>query len=72
MSNLIITEKELAELTTYKRPSFQARILREWGIPHVIGRDGRPRVLREHLKIIATSPAARRHAEPNLRGLARR
>ncbi len=71
MSNLIITEKELIELTAYKRPSFQARILREWGIPHIIGRDGRPRVLREHLKIIAGSSAARREAEPNLEGLAR-
>ena len=71
MSNLIITERELVEMTAYKRPSFQARILKEWGIPFVIGRDGRPRGLREHLKIIASSPAARRHAEPNLEGLAR-
>lgn len=71
MSNLIITERELIEMTAYKRPSFQARILREWGIPFVIGRDGRPRVLREHLKVLAGA-VARREAAPNLEGLARR
>ena len=73
MSQLIITDRELIELTLYKRPTCQARILREWGIPHVIGRDGRPRVLREHLKVLAGAGAVvRRETEPNFDGLARR
>ena len=72
MSNLIITEKELVELTLYKRPTCQARLLREWGIPFVIGRDGRPRVLREHLKVLAGAGAvATREASPRIEGLAR-
>ena len=72
MSNLIMTERELIELTAYKQAKGQVRMLREWGIPFVVGRDGRPRVLREHLKIVAGGGAARREAEPNLEGLARR
>ena len=69
----LLTSRELYDLTLYKRPGCQARILREWGIPHVLGRDGRPRVLREHLKVVAGAAAvARREVEPRLGGLARR
>ena len=71
MSILIMTERELIELTDYKQAKCQARILLEWGIPFVIGRDGRPRVLRGHLKIVAGGSAAQREVGPNLEGLAR-
>ena len=71
MLDLLLTDRELYDLTLFKQGGKQARVLRDWGIPFVMGRDGRPRVLREHLKIIATSPAAKRHAEPNLQGLSR-
>ena len=72
MIELLLTDRELYDLTLYKQAKSQVRMLREWGIPFVVGRDGRPRVLREHLKIVAGGGAARREAEPNLEGLARR
>ena len=68
----VLNDAELYDLTLFKQGGKQARVLRDWGIPFVMGRDGHPRVLREHLKIIARSPAAKRHvAEPRLEGLAR-
>lgn len=73
MSSFVITEQEMVEITDYVRPSYQIRVLREWGIPFVVGRNGHPRVFREHLKTISgTAGVARREAEPNLEGLARR
>ncbi len=72
MFDLLLTNRELYDLTLYKQAKSQVRVLREWGIPFVVGRDGRPRVLREHLKIIVGGSNSRREAEPNLEGLARR
>ena len=72
MVDLLLTDRELYDLTLYKQAPSQARVLREWGIPFVVGRDGRIRVIREHLKIIAAGSAVRRAPEPNLEGLARR
>jgi hypothetical protein len=73
MTDLLLTRRELYDLTLYKQAKSQVRTLRDWGIPFVIGRDGRPRVLREHLKVLAGAGAvARREAEPNLEGLTRR
>ena len=72
MQDLVLSPGEVRDLTGYKHHKCQARILREWGIPFVIGRDGGPRVLRGHLRRIAGSPVVQREAEPNLKGLARR
>ncbi len=70
--SFVLTDQEMVEITDYVRPSFQIRILREWGIPFVVGRDGHPKVLREHLKAISGARAtARREAEPRLEGLGR-
>ena len=73
MQNLVLTKRELYDLTLYKHFKCQVRVLREWGIPFVVGRDGGPRVLREHLKVLAGAGAVvRRETEPNFDGLARR
>ncbi len=72
MSNFVLTDQEMREITDYVRPSFQIRILKEWGIPFIVGRDGHPKVLREHLKTISGARTnARREPGPNLEGLAR-
>ena len=73
MIELLLTEREKYDLTLYKQARKQAEILTQWGIPYVIGRDGRLRVLREHLKVVHTGMRARNvEVEPNLDGLARR
>ncbi len=76
MSNLILTERELNEITLKKQTKKQAEILDGLGIPYVLGKDGRLRVLRQDA---GAPPNARygrvrgqREAEPNLKGLARR
>ena len=74
MLDLLLTDRELYDLTSYKQAKKQAEILTEWGIAHVRGRDGRLRVLREHLKVAPGGERTRtaRAASPNLEGLARR
>ncbi len=73
MSDLVLEDEEVIEIAGgYVRPSYQARILREFGIPHVRGRDGKLIVLREDAKASRRAGTARREAEPNLEGLARR
>ena len=69
----VLTPSENKTLTGATHHKAQIRILRSWGIPFGIGLDGSPRVLREHLKVVAGAAAvARREAQPNLKGLARR
>ncbi len=43
-----LTEREIARLTRRKRPTAQAEVLREAGIPYVVV-DGRPIVLKDSL-----------------------
>jgi hypothetical protein len=45
---MLLTEKELERLTRRKRPSAQAQVLREAGIPYWMV-DGRPVVLKDSL-----------------------
>jgi hypothetical protein len=47
---MLLTAAELAELTGLKRPSAQARWLAQAGLRHVLGADGRPRVLRAEVE----------------------
>ena len=76
MSMLILSAREIAEITLNKQAKKQAEILDALGIPYALGKDGLLRVLRQD----ATAPPdarygrirARREAEPNLHGLARR
>jgi hypothetical protein len=44
-----LTEKQLERFTGRKRPTAQARVLREAGIPHHLVA-GRPMVLKENIK----------------------
>lgn len=48
MSELWLTERQVARLTRKKRPSAQAQVLREAGIPFVMI-DGRPVVMESAL-----------------------
>jgi len=45
---MLLTDKELERLTRRKRPSAQAQVLREAGIPYWMV-DGRPVVLKDSL-----------------------
>ena len=47
---MFLSPAELAELTGLKRPSAQARWLAQAGLRHVLGADGRPRVLRAEVE----------------------
>lgn len=49
---MLLTKKELEELTCYKRYSKQMGWLRNNGIRYLIGADGTPRVLKEHIEEI--------------------
>lgn len=42
--NDLLTDDELYDLTGYRQPDAQARVLREHGLRPVIRKDGRPRV----------------------------
>ena len=47
---LLLSDDEVRELTGYRKPSCQARWLKQHGIPHFIAADGYPRVVRAHLE----------------------
>lgn len=49
MSDLVLSEQEIEELTHYRRPAEQLRKLKELGIPANRLRDNTVRVLRMHL-----------------------
>lgn len=44
--SMLLTGEEVADLTGYSQPSAQVRWLMENGIPHMLGGDGKPKVLR--------------------------
>lgn len=60
MSDLILSEAEIIELTHYRRPAEQLRQLLLLGIPAMRLRDNTVRVLRMHLIHPATVPTAPR------------
>ena len=47
---MLLTRKELRDLTGYERPSRQIRWLRQYGIRFFEAADGYPRVLRSDLE----------------------
>ena len=63
---MFLTATELTELTGLKRPSAQARWLAQAGLRHVLGADGRPKVLRAEVERHMLSGPVRQ-AEPRLR-----
>lgn len=61
-----LTELELYELTRYRRPAAQMRVLKELGVPAQLLRDGTVRVLRMHLMQPATPGFAKPASRPKL------
>ena len=59
---MLLTRKELHDLTGYERPSRQIRWLRQYGIRFFEGADGYPRVLRSDLE----NKEKKRTTTPNL------
>ncbi|MEQ6971293.1 DUF4224 domain-containing protein [Pectobacterium polaris] len=59
MSNDLLTDGELVELTGYKYPSKQCEALRRSGISFILRKDGRPRVTWAHVNAVlnGTPPA---------------
>lgn len=47
--SLTLTRDEVVELTGYRRPTEQIAWMRTNGVPHFVGADGRPRVIRAAL-----------------------
>ena len=67
---MFLTAAELAELTGLKRGSAQARWLAQAGLRHVLGADGRPRVLRAEVeRLLSNGPPPRRYPELRLGAL---
>lgn len=60
MSDLILSEEEIIELTRYRRAAEQLRQLQLLGIPATRLRDNTVRVLRMHLIHPAVAPVAPR------------
>jgi hypothetical protein len=59
---MLLTRRELYELTGYERPSAQIRWLRQYGIRFFEAADGYPRVLRTDLE----NKEKQRTTSPNL------
>jgi hypothetical protein len=57
MSDLMLSEMEIYELTHYRRAKEQLRMLKEMGVPATRLRDNTVRVLRMHLVHPAAMPA---------------
>lgn len=66
MSDLL-TDVELEELTGYRQPDAQVRVLRGHGLRPVIRKDGRPRVTWEALAraMVTTQTEAQNDGTPN-------
>ncbi len=62
---MLLTREELRELTGRRTAAAQIRWLREQRIPHLIGADGRPKVLRSTL--LAMLGGIGHTAEPRLK-----
>lgn len=58
MSDLMLSETEIYELTHYRRPKEQLRKLKEMGVPATRLHDNTVRVLRMHLVHPAAMPSA--------------
>ncbi|MDE2103249.1 MAG: DUF4224 domain-containing protein [Patescibacteria group bacterium] len=46
----MLTPDEMIALSGYRKPSCQIEWLKQHGIPHYVGADGYPRVVRAHLE----------------------
>lgn len=57
--SLLLCPAEVAELTGYKRPGDQIRWLDRERIPHRVGADGRPKVIRAHLMVESSEQSTR-------------
>lgn len=68
---MVLTDSDLLSLTDYARPSKQIEWLRREGFTFKVGRDGHPKVDRDHYQKMmgATSGQARRMTEPDFSSL---
>ena len=63
---MILSDKDIADLTGLKRPSAQRRWLLSRGYPHDVGADGRPKVLEDVVRArLGGKVAKERRHEPN-------
>lgn len=65
--SLILTDEELFEITHYRRPSAQMRMLKAMGIPVRLRHDNTICVLRMHFYPSGTLPEPPEPPEPKLR-----
>ena len=68
---MFLSDAELRDLTDYARPSKQIEWLRREGFTFKVGRDGHPKVDRQHYLSVmgASNRMARRTTEPDFSGL---
>ena len=66
---LFLTPDETAELTGYRKPSFQVRQLKTYGIRFFVAADGHPRVPRAEIE---GGKDRTRHTAPNFDAIAAR
>ena len=67
---LLLTINEIREITGYKYCSKHRKWFQENGFSFTIGRDGYPRVLRQHFKdVMGFKPKEKRRVEPNFDAL---
>ena len=64
---MILSDKQLAELTGFVRPSKQAEWLKANGFNFRLGPDGHPKILIAHVNKVmgAAAPDTRTHTEPD-------
>lgn len=64
--SLVLTTAELQELTDYNRPSKQAEVLADMGIPYRVTPKGSIKVIRDD---VVSSPKTGRRRGPNLESI---
>ena len=67
----LLDNESLVALSGFKQPKKQVEWLRRWGIPHFVGKDGRPRVIHSDIEGAEKKLKGRRNA-PRLEGLSQR
>lgn len=63
---MFMTEEEMSELTGYSRHAKQIEWLKQYRIPHLIGGDGKPKVVRDTV-LALLGPAKHVSKGPQLR-----
>jgi hypothetical protein len=68
---MLLSQDDIRELTGYKKAASQIQWLRQNGIKHLIGCDGKPRVLLSQIESIIGSNTknTKRRVEPDEQGL---